>query len=254
MMSAVALTAGGCSPKTQPVEGAGSAAGSTLPATSAVGPAEPTAPTPLPEEAALADGAEPTLLPSPAVRPAEHETTDWKEIPRFAANSPFDADYQAPVVQEGKRLWARSFRWERAPELVVEKWLGEQPRIEGKYVLIEFWATWCGPCRRSIPLLNGFHQKYGDELTVIGISDETEEQVLAMEQPKIEFYRAIDTQARMKDALGVFGIPHAILLEPEGYVIWEGFPLLEGHRLTDEVIEKILEVGRKQKAPGTVGP
>jgi hypothetical protein len=52
----------------------------------------------------------------------------------------------------------------------------------------------------------------------------------------------------MKDELGIYGIPHIIILEPGGYVIWEGFPLLPGYELTEEIIDKILEVGRKQKA------
>lgn len=244
VMLAVALTAGGCGEKSEPVQEIDSTAEPATPATGATGPITSTE---SPEEIALAENVGQSSLPSPAAQSAHHETTQWEEIPLFAANSPFDTDYQAPVVKEGKRLWAQSFRWEKAPDFVVEKWLDEEPQFEGKYVLIEFWATWCGPCRRSIPLLNRFHEKYGDELTVIGISEETEEDVLKMKEPKIEFARAIDTQARMKDALGVFGIPHAILLEPEGYIIWEGFPLLEDYELTDEVIEKILEVGRKQK-------
>ena len=66
--------------------------------------------------------------------------------------------------------------------------------------------------------------------------------------PPILFYSAIDTQKRMKDRLGVWGIPHVILLEPDGYVIWEGFPLQKGYELTDTIIERILAVGRKLRA------
>ena len=115
------------------------------------------------------------------------------------------------------------------------------------------------PCRRSIPLLNGLHKKYGDELVVIGICEENEEVTRKLnedhpEAPQIEFYSAVDTQKRMKDKLGVWGIPHVILLEPQhGCVIWEGFPLLEGYELTDEIIEKSLAVGRQlrdKKADG----
>jgi len=96
---------------------------------------------------------------------------------QFTADSPFEDDgknYQPPVVKEGKRIWANSFLWADAPKLEVEKWLSEVPDTKGKYVLLEFWATWCGPCRRSIPLLNKFHARFKDELVVIGISDETE--------------------------------------------------------------------------------
>jgi len=185
--------------------------------------------------------------------PLKGPSIETGKIPRFGENSPFDGDYQPPTVKKEKRLWATSYRWSKAPELVVEKWLTDQPDTKGKYVLIEFWATWCPPCRRSIELLNGFHKKYGGELIVIGVSHEPEEDVHALNQkyptiPKIEFYGAVDTQSRTKDKLGVFGIPHVVLLEPDGYVIWEGFPFQEGFELTDQIIDKILEIGRKLRA------
>jgi len=178
----------------------------------------------------------------------EKKPIDAKDIPRFGANSPFESGKDTPDAKPPRRMWAKSFRWAKAPDFVVEKWLTDKPETEGKYVLIEYWATWCPPCRRSIPLLNGFHEKFGDELVVIGISHESEADVRKLEKPKIEFYSAVDTKARMKKELGVWGIPHVILLEPEGHVIWEGFPLQKHYELTDEIIEKILAVGRKLKA------
>ena len=196
------------------------------------------------------------LLPCPSVDEEAEKASKAGayDIPRFGANSPFDADYESPVPKDEKRLWARSCLWDKAPELVVEKWLSEQPETKGKYVLIEFWATWCGPCRRSIPVLNEFHRKFKDELVVIGISDESEVDVRKLEDPLIEYYSAIDTQARTKKGLGVFGIPHVVLLEPDGYVVWEGFPLLKDYELTAEIIEQVLSVGRdRQKADSSDG-
>lgn len=170
-----------------------------------------------------------------------------RAIPRFAKNSPFAGEYKPAMQPEGKRLWARSFLWEPAPEFVVEKWLTPEPDMQGKYILIEYWATWCGPCRRSIPLLNDIHHRFKDRLIVIGISDQPEETVRALKDPKIEYHVAIDTQTRMKTALGVTGIPHVIILEPKGYVVWEGFPLLEGHELTPETVERILKAGSQDR-------
>jgi thiol-disulfide isomerase/thioredoxin len=173
------------------------------------------------------------------------------DIPRFAANSPFDTKYESPVTEKAKRLWARSYLWEKAPQFVVEKWLTDEPQTEGKYLLIEFWATWCRQCRLAAPRLNELHRKFGNELVIIGISDEAEEIVRRLKEPVMEFHIAIDTQGRMKEKMGVFGIPHVIIIEPDGYVVWEGFPLLKGHELTEEVVRKILDVGRNRRTAGS---
>jgi hypothetical protein len=72
--------------------------------------------------------------------------------------------------------------------------------------------------------------------------------VRAFETPGLEFFSAVDTQARTKGEFGVFGVPHAVVVEPGGYVVWEGFPLLEGYELTEELVDRILAVGRKKDA------
>ena len=144
-----------------------------------------------------------------------------------------------------KKLWAKSFLNQKAPELVVEKWLTKEPDRKGKFVLIDFWATWCGPCRKAIPELNAFHKKFGDKLVIIGISDEPETKVKSMETPKIEYFSAIDTQGRTKKAVGVTGIPHALIIDPQGIVRWEGFPLLKDFELTEKVVADTLEKAGK---------
>lgn len=181
---------------------------------------------------------------------AQIEKTKSLDIPRFAINSPFADDYDNPVPNEPKRLWARSCLWDKAPDFVIEKWLTEEPEMKGKYLLVEFWGTWCSQCRRAVPLLNGFHEKYKDRLAVIGISDEEEQVIRRFAESKIEYNLAMDRQGRMQNELAVKGVPHIIIIEPGGYVVWEGFPLLKGYELTDEVVERILAVGEKAGSNG----
>jgi len=137
---------------------------------------------------------------------------------RSAPGNVAGADVRVPEIH------ALSFRGRLAPRFVVEKWLAARPDTTGKFVLIDFWATWCGPCRRSIPELNKFQAKFKDQLVIIGLTDESEEAVRAMKSPTIDYFVGIDTAANMKSAVGVRGIPHALLLDPSGVVRFEGHP------------------------------
>ena len=125
-----------------------------------------------------------------------------------------------------EKLSAKSFLNQSAPVIEGEKWLTERPDLQDKFVLIDFWATWCGPCRRSIPALNALHRQFNDRLVVIGLSDETEEVVRKMSEPKIDYFVAIDTQHRTATAIGLTRIPHALLVDPKGIVRYEGHPAL----------------------------
>jgi thiol-disulfide isomerase/thioredoxin len=145
-----------------------------------------------------------------------------------------------------KKLWAKSLLGQPAPKLEVEKWLTAEPDTKGKFVLIDFWATWCPPCRKAIPELNAFHKKFGDQLVVIGVSDETEAAVRKLAEPKIDYFVAIDTQGRTKKKVEVTGIPHVLIIDPQGIVRWEGFPFLDGYELTEKVVADILAAPAKK--------
>ena len=153
------------------------------------------------------------------------------------------------VYAEQKKLWAKSFLGQPAPKLEVEKWMSAEPDTKGKFVLIDFWATWCPSCRKAIPKLNEFHKKFGDKLVIIGLSDETEAAMKKFTSTKIEYFSAIDTQARMKKAFEVEGIPNVFIVDPQGIVRWQGYPLLEGYELTEKVIQDILNHPSQTNAP-----
>ncbi|GGD36599.1 TlpA family protein disulfide reductase [Flavobacterium orientale] len=143
-------------------------------------------------------------------------------------------------LAQNKKLWAKSYIDKKAPELVVEEWISEKPNTEGKFILIDFWATWCAPCKRAIPELNDFQEKFKTDLVIIGISDQTKDVIVNFNAPKIEYFSAIDTKKVLKNLYEVVGIPHCVLIDPKGIVRWEGYPSLEGHELTEKVINDII--------------
>ena len=150
--------------------------------------------------------------------------------------------------KEGKRLWAKSILNQKAPRLKVEKWLNGEPDVKGKFMLIDFWGLSCAPCRKAIPELNEYSKKFKKDLVVIGIASCTEEKMNAANL-SIEYYNAIDTEKTMQKKLEVTGVPHIIIVDPEGIVRWEGFPYLQGEELTEEVIENLIQ---EYKKPGYI--
>ncbi|MDG5490688.1 TlpA disulfide reductase family protein [Psychroserpens sp. SPM9] len=140
-----------------------------------------------------------------------------------------------------KQLWAKSYINKKAPSISAVKWLTEQPELKGKFILLDFWATWCKPCKDGIPHMNEFSKEFKDALVVVGISAETEAKVKSMKTPVMDYYSALDTSSALNTAYGIQGIPHVVLIDPNGIVRWEGFPSLPGHELTSEVIKAIVE-------------
>ena len=117
----------------------------------------------------------------------------------------------------------------------------------GKNVfVVEYWATWCAPCKRSIPHLTKLQERYEDEgLVVIGISDEPLAKVqsyVAKMGEKMNYRVAIDpsgaTTRRYMRPFEVNSIPHAFVIDKAGRIMWHGNPM---DAILEPLIDALLE-------------
>jgi thiol-disulfide isomerase/thioredoxin len=125
-----------------------------------------------------------------------------------------------------------------APALNVAKWFkGTEVKAfeKGKGYVVEFWATWCMPCRASIPKLTAAQKKFGDKgMVVIGVSLDQGADAQTKVQSFVEkmgdkmgysvMLDAGQTGAGYLGATGVQGIPHAYVVDKDGKMVWHGNP------------------------------
>ena len=96
---------------------------------------------------------------------------------------------------------------------------------KGKYVLVDFWASWCGPCRAEIPNLIKVYEKYkGDKFEVLGVAtwDKPKDTEKAITQMNIPYPQMINAQEAGSKAYGIMGIPEIILFAPDGTILKRG--------------------------------
>ena len=70
-----------------------------------------------------------------------------------------------------KIMFATDLRGRRGPDMYVSQWLNGAPNAQGKVVVVDFWATWCGPCIASIPHTNDLAEKFRDDVVIVGITN-----------------------------------------------------------------------------------
>jgi thiol-disulfide isomerase/thioredoxin len=130
-----------------------------------------------------------------------------------------------------------------APEIKLPTPAGDSlalSSLRGKYVLVDFWASWCGPCRKENPNLVAAYKKYSNKnFTILGVSldEQKEKWTEAIQQDNLTWSHTSDLKYWNSIAVDLYqfrGIPFNVLVDPEGKIIASG---LRGPALDQKLAE-----------------
>ena len=109
------------------------------------------------------------------------------------------------------------------PEYDAE-YIDEVPPIDRKLLLIDFWATWCAPCREEFPHLNDLHAQFaGQGLVVVGLTQESTSIARAfLPKVSIKYHIGAGGTKPLQRTLGIKALPYAILVDQKGSISWRG--------------------------------
>lgn len=94
--------------------------------------------------------------------------------------------------------------------------------LGGKPVLVNLWATWCGPCRDEMPILQDAHTRYGDKVAFLGVDtkDNPERAAAFLQEVGVTYPQVVDLDGRLlSEHLRVPGLPVTVVLDAEGGVV-----------------------------------
>lgn len=147
-----------------------------------------------------------------------------------------EASQARAVIANTKMVDARV-----APEFVVKTHTGEELSLEklrGKIVLLDFWASWCGPCRIDLPEVKKIWQRYaGDPFIIVGISLDSNRQAFeaytrqeGLTWP--QYFDGLGWRNKLSRLYGVYAIPHTVLIDQDGVIKATG---LRGEELSQKI-------------------
>lgn len=150
------------------------------------------------------------------------------------AARPSIADYRNaawPKHTNARELSAKNFQGKKLPSpLGSEKWLSDKPEgfsFEDRVLVLDFWATWCGPCIAASPKLDAIHKQYEGRLAVLaigGMGDDEAKIRAHMKGHPVSYHHLLDAEQRLANAMDVKGIPHVVILSTDGVIRWQGNP------------------------------
>lgn len=124
-----------------------------------------------------------------------------------------------------------------APDFTLKSRSGKNLKLSefrGQVVMLNFWASWCGPCRQEMPLLDQLYQRYrsmGFTILAVNVEDTSGDALKMLEEVPVRFPVLFDPDNAVSDTYGVEAMPSTVLIDRDGNMRYAHLGYMPGYEL-----------------------
>ena len=132
---------------------------------------------------------------------------------------------------------------QRAPDFTITLDNGETVKLSdlhGRVVLLNFWGTWCPPCRREMPDFQALYEDYEDKgFVILALAElDTPENVAQFrEEMRLTFWMALDEDQRINDLYSIPGQPASLLIDQDGIIVYQTYSVVDGDTVNSKILD-----------------
>ena len=150
---------------------------------------------------------------------------------------------------------------DKAPDFKLENMKGKQVKLsdylEKGLVILDFWATWCAPCKKELPELSKLQEKYKDKITVLAVSVDkprSKDKAKAhVKSQKMKFVTLFDSKKDVQKLYNITNIPRTLIIAPDCTILYDHTGYQRGdEKHLEKIIEKWIKESTESSEPDSI--